>query len=473
MNRTTLNTDPELIKSLFEAQRANASTVAKSTARDRSKKLKRFQKTILEHKEALREAMWKDFRKPAAEVDLTEIFPVTSEIKHARWNISTWMENERVFTPLALFGAGSWIRFEPKGVCLIISPWNYPMQLAFGPLVSAIAAGNTAIIKPSEHTPHTSKVMKEIITASFDENEVVVVEGGVETATALLELPFNHIFFTGSPEIGKVVMRAAANHLSSVTLELGGKSPTIIDETANVRQAAKRIAWAKFCNNGQICIAPDYILVHESKRDAFVEALKEQLRVHYGEQVETSPDYMRIINNRHFQRVKSYLDNTVAAGGKIAFGGNTIADQNFIEPTIVVDVPMDSDMMKYEIFGPLLPVITYKDKEEVIDIINSKEKPLALYIYSKKRKNIKYFVENTTAGGTSINMSGVHFGNNYLPFGGVNNSGIGKSHGFFGFQEFSNMRGMYKQYLPSAIERMMPPYSKFKEKLINLSIKWF
>ena len=473
MIATPVETDVSKIQKIFDAQKTNHRSVGKTTAKQRLRKLEKFRATLMKYRPEIREAMWKDYRKPAAEVDLTEIYPLTSEIKQVKRELRTWMNDELVDTPLALLGSSSWIRYEPKGMCLIISPWNYPMQLGFGPLISAVAAGNTAMLKPSESTPNTSALMKKIIAEVFDENEVAVVEGAVETATALLNLPFHHIFFTGAPSIGKIVMAAAAKNLASVTLELGGKSPTVIDETANINSIVNRIAWAKFCNNGQICIAPDYVLIHESKRDEFVEKLQKQIKKHYGDDPSQSPDYMRIINERHFRRVKSYLDNTVSAGGRVAFGGNMKADENYIEPTVVTDVPLDSDMMKHEIFGPLLPVLTYKNKEEVVEIINSKEKPLALYIYSRSRKNTKYFIENTTAGGTSINMSGVHFGNMNLPFGGVNNSGIGKSHGHFGFKEFSNARGVYKQWLPSAIEFMMPPYNKLKEKMIDLTIKWF
>lgn len=473
MIATTTETNSAQIQKIFKAQIANHRAVGKSTAKERLRKIEKFRATLMKFRPEIREALWNDYRKPAAEVDLTEIFPLTSEIKHVKRDLRTWMNDEYVDTPLALLGSSSWIRYEPKGVCLIISPWNYPLQLALGPLISAIAAGNTAIVKPSESTPHTSALMKKIIAEVFDENEVAVIEGAVETSTALLELPFHHIFFTGAPSIGKIVMRAAAKHLTSVTLELGGKSPTIIDETANLNAIVKRIAWAKFCNNGQICIAPDYILIHESKKKEFVQKLEKQIKKHYGEDVSQSPDYMRIINERHFQRVKGYLENTVSAGGKVAFGGKMKAEENFIEPTVVTDVPLDSAMMQEEIFGPLLPVLTWKNKEEVIEIINSKEKPLALYIYSRSRKNTKYFIENTTAGGTSINMSGLHFGNMNLPFGGVNNSGIGKSHGHYGFKAFSNARGIYKQWLPSAIEFMMPPYNNLKEKMIDLTIKWF
>jgi aldehyde dehydrogenase (NAD+) len=262
------------IARIFKLQEAHQYAVAKSTARERKEKLKRLHKAILSRKQDIRDALYADYRKHPSEVDLTEIFPVTSEIKHAVRHVSKWMRPHRVKTPLALLGTRSHIHYEPKGTALIIAPWNFPINLVFGPLVSAVAAGNCVMIKPSELTPHASAVTKSIVEEVFDESEVAVLEGGIETSTSLLALPFNHIFFTGSPAIGKVVMEAAAKHLTSVTLELGGKSPTVVDETANIDAAARRIAWAKFTNNGQICIAPDYLFVHESKKDEILAKLK-------------------------------------------------------------------------------------------------------------------------------------------------------------------------------------------------------
>ncbi len=341
----------------------------------------------MKYRQEIRDAMWKDFRKPAAEVDLTEIYIVTSEVKHTKANLGRWMAPKPVGTPLALLGSSSWIHHEPKGVCLIISPWNYPLNLTFGPLVSAIAAGNTVFIKPSEHTPHTSAIMRKIVEEIFDEKEVAYFEGGVEMATALLSLPFNHIFFTGAPEIGKIVMRAAANHLASVTLELGGKSPTIIDETSNIAQAATRIVWGKFSNNGQICIAPDYIFVHENKKQEFLDEVGKKLKTFYGNDPSQSPDYMRVINERHFDRVNSYLENSISKGAKLVHGGQKKEDENYLAPTVVSDVPMDSDLMEQEIFGPVLPVLTYKNIEEVIDKINAGEKTTcSLYLFKKQKK---------------------------------------------------------------------------------------
>ncbi|MEZ4887470.1 MAG: aldehyde dehydrogenase family protein [Chitinophagales bacterium] len=462
------------IQQLFDSHKENQYKVGNTTAKERIHKLDKLHVAVeTTYREALREAMYKDFKKHPSEVDLTEIYVVTTEIKHAKSHLKKWMSKEKVSTPMSMMGSSSWIHYEPKGVCLIISPWNFPLNLTFGPLVSAIAAGNTVMIKPSEYTPHTSAVMKKIIETLFPSNEIVVVEGGVETSTELLELPFNHIFFTGAPSIGKIVMKAAAKNLTSVTLELGGKSPTIVDETANLEQAAARIAWGKFLNNGQICIAPDYVFVHKSKKDEFVDLVGKKLKEFYGDDASTSDAYNRIVNGKHFERVRSYLEDSVEKGANIAYGGKSNIATNYMDPTVVTDVPLKSKLMEEEIFGPILPVNEYTDLQEAIDFINANEKPLALYIYSKNKKNINRIMDNTRAGGTCINNNDVHFFNTHLPFGGVNNSGIGKSHGFYGFQAFSNARSVYEQKIPGALELLMPPYNNTKQKLIDLTIKWF
>ena len=461
------------IERIFKIQQLHQHSVAKSTARERKEKLKRLGKAILEHRQEIRDALHADFRKHPSEVDLTEIFTVTSEIKHTARHLKKWMRPRRVKTPITLFGASSYIHYEPKGVVLIIAPWNFPITLTFGPLIAAIAAGNCVIIKPSEHTPHASAVTRSIIAEVFDEGEVAVVEGGIETSTSLLALPFNHIFFTGAPAIGKVVMEAASKHLASVTLELGGKSPTIVDETASVDAAAIRIAWAKYTNNGQICIAPDYLFVHESKKDEFLSKLKENIESFYGLDAQKSESYARIVNHRHYQRLSRYIEDAKQKGATVVYGGRTDASEDYIEPTVLTDVDPSSDVMTEEIFGPLLPVYSYKSLDEPIAMINSKEKPLALYIYSKSKKNIQRIIDNTRAGGTCINHSAVHFFNSELPFGGSNNSGIGKGHGFFGFEAFSNPRGILKQWSPiSGLELMTAPFTKFKQLLIDLSIKY-
>lgn len=461
------------INEIFEKQKKHQYTIGNTTVKQRIAKLKKFHKAVMKYRPEIKEALYKDFRKHPSEVDLTEIYPVTSEIKHTKSHLREWMDKQSVKTPLALMGSSSYIHHEAKGVVLIIAPWNFPINLTFVPLVSAIAAGNAVMIKPSEMTPNASAVMQMIIDEVFDPSEVALVQGGIDTSKVLLDLPFNHIFFTGSPQIGKIVMSAAAKNLTSVTLELGGKSPTIIDETANVELAAKRTAWGKFVNNGQICIAPDYIFVHESKKDTFIKAVTENLKAFYTEDAAKQESYSRIVNRKHFDRVASLIEDAVNRGAKIEVGGNTNSDENYIAPTIMSNVPMDSKVMTEEIFGPVLPVHSYTDVDEVIKTINAREKPLALYIYSKSKKNTAHIMNNTRAGGSCINHNGVHFYNTNLPFGGSNNSGIGKSGGYYGFQAFSNARGVLKQNVPNALELLMPPYTDFKQKLIDLTIKWF
>lgn len=458
---------------MFRQQQLYRSEAARSTARERIDKLKRLRAALMRYQQELRDAMWADFRKPATEVDLSEIYPVTSEIRFAIRNLRRWMAPRPAGTPLVLFGGRSYVQYQPKGVVLILSPWNYPINLTLAPLVWAIAAGNTAILKPSESIPHTSSVLKKIIDDAFDAREVALLEGGIETAKMLLALPFNHIFFTGAPEIGKLVMKAAAEHLASVTLELGGKTPTIIDKTADLDTAVSRIAWAKFLNAGQTCVAPDYIFVHESREAAFLEKLTKTLETFYGPDAKGTHDYARIVSGRHYERLAGYLEEALQQGARLIYGGQTDESQAYISPTILADVPMEARIMREEIFGPLLPVFTYKKLEEPLRVINAGEKPLALYIYSKNRKNTRYVMEHTRAGTSCINHSAVQFGNPYLPFGGDNNSGFGKSHGRYGFEAFSNARAIYKQVLPfNASDLLTAPYTRWKQKIMDLVIKW-
>lgn len=461
------------IQRIFELQKKNQFNIAKSTASERKAKLEKLYQLVLKYRPQIKEALYQDYRKHPSEVDLTEVYPVTAEIKHTKRHIRSWMRDQRVSTPIAMMGSSSRIKYEAKGVVLIISPWNFPINLTLGPLVSAIAAGNAVMIKPSEITPHASALMKQMLAEIFAEDEIAVLEGGVETSTELLKLPFNHIFFTGSPAIGKVVMRAAAENLASVTLELGGKSPTIIDETADVDTAARRIAWGKFVNNGQVCIAPDYLFVHESKKESFMEAFKKNMHSFYTDDASQETSYSRIVNQRHFSRIKGYIDDAIQKGAQVEAGGQMDETQDYIAPTLMTDVSRESTLMTEEIFGPVLPVYTFTDVDKVIEEINTREKPLALYIYSKNRRNINHILNNTRAGGSCINHNAAHFFNMNLPFGGSNNSGIGKAHGKIGFEAFSNARGIFKQHIPNALELLMPPYDNFKQRLIDLTIKWF
>jgi aldehyde dehydrogenase (NAD+) len=459
---------------LFNAQKSHQFAVGNTTYKERIQKLNALKRAVeFNYKDKIRQALYDDFKKPFTETDLTEIYPVIGEIKFAKRYLKSWMERQKVNTPLALIGSSSWYVYEPKGVCLIISPWNFPLNLTFGPLVSAIASGNTVILKPSEMTPNISKVMAEIVKDLFDENEVALVEGEVEVSQELLKLPFNHIFFTGSPNVGKIVMKAAAKHLTSVTLELGGKSPTIIDDTANLKSAAKKIAWGKFMNNGQTCIAPDYVLIKDSVKDAFLSEFKTQLKLFFTEDASVSDSISRVVNERHYKRLVNHIEDAKSKNGTIEIGGKTSSEDNFIEPTVVSNLPEEASLLQEEIFGPILPIKTYKTLDEVIQYVNLKEKPLALYMYSKSKKNIHFVIKNTRSGSTCINNNVIQYGNHNLPFGGSNNSGIGKAHGLFGFQEFSNMRSIMKQHTIGAVDLLMPPYTDFKQKIVDLTIKWF
>ncbi|WP_020528203.1 aldehyde dehydrogenase family protein [Flexithrix dorotheae] len=478
MIETAENTEvKDEIKRIFNLQQANRLKISQTTAKERIEKLKKLHQLVLKNQESIKKAIYQDFRKPDSEVDLTEIYPVTSEIKHAVSHLKKWMKLKKVSTPMVFAGAKSYIQYEPKGVVLIIAPWNFPFNLVFGPLVSAIAAGNCVMIKPSEMTPHASALTKKMIEEIFPENEVAIFEGDYKVSEELLKLPFNHIFFTGSPQVGKIVMKAAAENLASVTLELGGKSPVIIDETADVEESAEKVAWTKLMNNGQICIAPDYVLVHESKHDGFIEAFKKVVGKFYGnspEDIKASPDYARIVNHRHYQRVKGLIEDARNKGAKIELGANFDDGMDFISPTLISNVPENAKVMEEEIFGPVLPVLPYSQMQDPLNYVNSRPIPLAMYIFSKKKKNVKKILNETTAGGTCINDCGIHFYNNNIPFGGSNNSGVGKSHGFFGFEAFSNARSVMKQpFKKNATHLLVPPYNvKFKQKMREWTIKY-
>ncbi|MDZ7897608.1 MAG: aldehyde dehydrogenase family protein [Arcicella sp.] len=461
----------QAILSIFKAQKANAQNIAKSDIKQRKAKLRKILDWTLAHEIEIGDALFADFKKNPAETNLGEILGVVGETKHLLKHLNSWMKPQSVPTPLNMIGSSAHVRFEAKGVCLIISPWNYPFNLSIKPLVQAIAAGNTVILKPSELTPHTSALIKKMLSELFEENEVAVIEGDASISTMLLEQPFNHIFFTGSPAVGKIVMLAAAKNLTSVTLELGGKSPCVVDETANIKDVAEKIAWGKFLNNGQTCIAPDYILVQKNVENQLVDALKNSIANMYGDDVKASTDYCRVVNNRHFNRLNSLLNEAVEKGAIVRAGGQTDGAENYIAPTLLTEVDDSMQVMQDEIFGPILPILSYENNEEVIHYINQKEKPLAMYINSGKEKNIQYFMENTSAGGTVINDSVIHYGHTELPFGGVNNSGIGKSGGIWGFTEFSNQRAVLRQRF-GTFKMIYPPYTPFVGKLLRFFVKY-
>ncbi|MBD2701703.1 aldehyde dehydrogenase family protein [Spirosoma sp. BT702] len=462
------------LQAVFDAQHQNAPLMALTTAPERIERIRRIQQWLTSNETAIQQAMYDDFRRPPVEVLVGDLIPIYSEIRHTIRHLKSWMKPQRVPTSLALAGTRSYIHHEPKGNVLIISPWNYPLALAIRPLVLAIAAGNVAMLKPSELTPHTSGLLKRMLTELFPTNEVTVFEGDATVSEALLELPFNHIYFTGSPAVGRLVMTAAAKHLASVTLELGGKSPAFVDESANLKQAAEQIAWGKYFNNGQTCIAPDYLLVHEAVRKPFLESLQERLQKMYqpdNKPVEFSDSYARIVNRRHFERLKMLLDDATSKGAVVTFGGQLNPDQNFIEPTVLENVTPNMRVMQEEIFGPLLPILTYQTLDEAIRIVNQGEKPLALYIHSRNQKHTQYILDHTSAGDTVVNDTLLQFGNMEIPFGGVNNSGIGKSNGFFGFQEFSNQRGVMHRDL-GTIKFLYPPYTDTVKKIAQFIAKY-
>jgi len=472
----TEKVDIDRINRIFKSQHNHKPAMVRLTAKDRIERVKRIRKAMFDYREQIEDAMYRDFKKHPTEVAVTELYAVINDANHTIKHLKQWMGTHKVSTPLNMLGTSGKLKYEPKGNALIISPWNFPINLSFGPMISAIAAGNTVILKPSELTPHSSGIMAQIVSDLFPENEVAVITGGVETSTELLKLKFDHIFFTGSPQVGKIVMTAAAKHLASVTLELGGKSPTIVDETANIKRAAKRITWGKWMNNGQTCIAPDYIYVHRSKSDELVAELEKNIKVYYGDDASKSESYARIVSDGHTERINGLLKDVAAnpQNGNIVFGGITGIEDRYISPTIVVNPSMDSKLMQQEIFGPVLPVMLYDNLDEVINFINSREKPLALYIYSNKNSNINKIVNYTSSGGVLINDNLVHFFHNELPFGGANNSGIGKSHGFYGFQAFSNSKGVLKQTLPfSAIQLLYPPYTPSVKKWADIFMKYF
>ena len=469
--------DTAQIDRVFRLQRKRSIELRQEAISVRKVRLKRLSTWLFANRERVKQAVHQDFKKPLLEVDTTELYPIIAEIRHVLSHLDEWARPTKIDATLSYLGTRSEIRYEPKGVCLIIAPWNFPFNLCIGPLISCLAAGNTAILKPSELTPATSKLVAEMIPEIFKEDEVAVIEGGIEVAGHLISLPFDHIFFTGSPAVGKIVMKAAAENLTSVTLELGGKSPTIIDATANIKDAAKRIAFGKFMNNGQTCIAPDYVLVEERIRDNFLEELKREVKALFGENdsiTESSSSYARIVNSKNFQRINHLVQDAVQRGAKLEITGPVNESTRFIHPIVLSDVPFDSAIMEHEIFGPVLPVITYSKPDEIIGLINSKPKPLALYIFSNNRLFREQILNQTSAGGVCINDCIIQFTHPNLPFGGVNNSGIGKSHGRYGFLAFSNEKPILKQKNGFVSPYLLyPPYLPKMKKIVDLLLRWF
>lgn len=408
----------------------------------RIKNLKKLNDIIKKNEDKILNELKKDLGKSNFEGYVTEVGILYDDINFHIKNVKKWSSEEKRKSPIVYYPSKSYIYKEPYGVTLIIGPFNYPFQLVIAPLIGAISAGNTAIIKPSENSRNIALLFEKLINENFPEEYLRVVNplGGKETVSLLLDKPFDYIFFTGSVRVGKLVMQKAAQHLTPVTLELGGKSPCIVDSDAKLKLAAKRIVWGKFLNAGQTCVAPDYLCVHKSVKDELLKLIINEIRVQFGENVRNSEDYPRIVNKSSLERLSGYLND-----GKIYYGGNIDEDNLYMEPTLIIKPDLNSPLMSDEIFGPILPILVYEDLDNVIKFINHREKPLALYYFSESKKKIKYVLTSTTSGGVTINDTIIHVANPNLPFGGVGNSGVGKYHGKESFETFTHNKSVMKR----------------------------
>ncbi|WBM73428.1 aldehyde dehydrogenase [Saprospira grandis] len=453
--------DPNLdqIPELLAQQRSFFASQQTKSLQFRKAQLERLHQKIVEREQEILAALHSDLRKHEFEAYSTELGFVLVELKKAIQQLPKWMKAQKVGTPLFLFNAGSEIRAEPYGLSLIIGPWNYPFQLLFAPLIGALAAGNTAILKPSELAPATSAISAEIIREAFPPHYVACLEGGVPVAQALLKERFDYIFFTGGTKVGKIIYQAAAQHLTPVTLELGGKSPCLVDRDTDLKATAKRIVWGKFTNAGQTCIAPDYVLVDKAVKEPLIAEMKRQIKKAYGDNPQQSDSLARIINAAHFNRLIAYLKD-----GEIAAGGDYEEEERYLSPTLMTEVDLNSPLMQEEIFGPILPIISYDSLPAAIEFINQRPKPLALYVFSKNDKHVERVLAETSAGGACVNDTLLHIVNPNLPFGGVGDSGIGAYHGESSFQLFSHQKSVLKRSFLIDDPVRYAPY--------KLGIKW-
>lgn len=432
----------------FAALKERSMSFRSESAEARIVRLKKLERWLTINESEILEALKLDFNKPHFETLVSEVLPTIKELKYTLKNLKKWMKSKSVSTPLGLLGHSSWIRFENKGVVLIISPWNYPFMLAVVPLIAALSSGNTVVIKPSELTPHTSNLIKKMVENCFYSNEVCVELGAKEKTQELLQYRFDHVFFTGSTQVGKIVAKACAENLIPTTLELGGKSPIIIDETADLDFAVEKVLWSKFLNRGQTCVAPDFALVHANIADAFSEKLNK-----YASQFDDT-DKAKIISEQHHHRLQKLFGNNVDLNKQTL---QTKFVENFEDP-----------LMIEEIFGPILPILRYKTESELFSLAKQNEKPLALYVFSKNKQLVNDVLEKLPSGGVGINSVIVHLGNHNLPFGGVGHSGSGKYHGYFGFIEMSHQRAVIKQsYLAILGKLILPPYAPLKRKVVD------
>ncbi len=432
----------------------------------RKEQLNKLKAAFRKHEQRLLDALKTDLNKPAQEASATEIEITIAEIDHILRHLADWMEPERVATPLFFQPGSSSIIPEPYGVSLIIAPWNYPVKNLFGPLLGAMCAGNTAVVKPSEISPVSSRAITELIAETFDPEYIVSIEGGVPETSELLKERFDYLLFTGGTEIGRIIYRAAAEHLTPVTLELGGKSPCIVDTDINVDVTAKRLIWGKFVNAGQTCIAPDHVFINNRIKDRVLERVMHYINEFYGPPEDRSDDLGRIISDRHFERISKMLTGDIIAGGVAD------ADGRYISPTVIDNVAEDHPVMQEEIFGPIMPVIGYDDIDEVINRINAGERPLALYLFSNDSRLRRRLIEETSSGAICINETMIHAGQPNLPFGGIGNSGMGAYNGKIGFDTFSHPKPVLARSFLGDVTQKYPPYTRGKSNFIKWAAKW-
>jgi aldehyde dehydrogenase (NAD+) len=463
------------IEAGFAALRQNAPHLAARGARERGERIRALVAAVLANKKRFYEAAYTEVK--ACDLDVAaQLVMLKGEGDYAIKHLARWVRRRRVRNSAATFGKKCYILYEPKGVVLNLATWNAPICIGLVPAVSAIAAGNAFVLKPSELAPHSSALLAEVIRAEFPANEFAVFEGGPEVAQALLAQPFNHICYVGGQRVGRLVMKAAADHFAGVTLEMGGKNPAIIDASAVLGNAARKIAWGRIANAGQICVAPDYVLAHDSVFEPFVTELVRAVSALYnptGQGFERSPELLRIVNDQHFARVSRLLSDAREKGAQVVCGGETRAEDRYVAPTVLTGVTEDMLLMQEEIFAPILPVLRYRERSEALEIIHRRTKPLALYIYAKDRSAIDYFLQHTSAGSTVVNHNLIQSGTNpRLPFGGVNHSGIGRLGGEQGFIEFSNARSVVEQPLGWLdLTFNLPPYSKTYRRMIESALK--
>lgn len=459
------------IPELFQRLKANSRALRSTSAKQRAEKLQKLLSTVLDHREEIRAAVREELKLSDTDID-AQLLMIKAEAEFIIQRLAGWMEPEPIKGSLMTLGKKQYIQYEPKGVILHIATWNAPYAIGLVPAMGALAAGNAVCLKPSELAPASSALIKRIIESVYSADEFAVVEGAADVAQELLAQPFNHIFYVGGHNVGQLIMKAAADHFASVTLEMGGKNPAIIDATADIDGAAKKIAWGRISNCGQVCIAPDYVLVHESVHDQFADKLQAAMEAMYnadGNGFQKSVYYPRIINDRHFQRVKALIDDAREKGANIRFGGDTDADDRYIAPTVIADLSEDMNIMEQEVFGPVITLHPFQHRDQVLETIERRPKPLSLYVFSRVEDDTAFYLQNTTSGNTVVNNNVVQSGTNpHLPFGGVNASGIGRIGGWNTFAEASNPRSIMEEGPPiTDPDLTFPPYNDKYRKMVD------